>query len=98
MFKILRRVIEETRREKRERKAKSALLQSEITEQFVEDLFKIADEHPNTQVIIEPVAGGKITIKSRLTDSDLYSDDELYKIPEITRTISIANAVRGKRK
>ena len=97
MFKIIKRVLQELKKEKNEQKAKSALLNSEITEQFVEDLFLIADNHPNTQVVIEPVSGGIITIKSRLTDSALYSDDELYKIPEITRTISIAKAVRGRK-
>lgn len=96
MFKTIKRILEEIKKEKNAEKAKSALLKSDITEQFVEDLFKIADAHPNTQVIIEPISGGKITIKSRLTDSELYSDDELYKIPEITRTISIAKAVRRK--
>lgn len=86
----LRRVLREIRKEQKNEKAKSLILKSDICQQFVEDLFEIADTHPNTMVVIKPLTGGEIIIKSRLTDSTIYDSSEFYRIPDITNTIAIA--------
>lgn len=90
MFKTIRRVLKEVKKENETKKAKTLILKSDICNQLVQDLFTIADTHPNTQVIIKPLTGGEIIIKSRLIDSELYRPSELYAMPEITQTISIA--------
>lgn len=94
---IFKKFIEFYKKEKRTEKAKRLILNSEICEELVQDLTHIVEEYPNTQIVIEPISGGKIVIKSQLTEASMYNDiEKLYEIPDIQNTISIAKAVRRR--